>query len=230
MTRTAISISLLVSFAFASSVWAAAHELPMFGPLPHPGKNWSKVDGPGTTDGLMRFSWINFRNTESGDVLSFVAWQAPGAEVTHSPVRQASIETFNSDGYAFLSTSVRGIPISDTIRNRFVSIDVRNHAADMKFKEKAIEYTYVFESSGGVSSTMAHGYVIVLGKIVLFVRHTSKDIITSDLARDIVFGLVREHFKAVSGIDKGWSFGLDEGLSDDTDAAGSNRRTNGSSQ
>jgi hypothetical protein len=202
----------------------------MLGHLPDPGKNWRKFDGPGTTDGPMQYSWINFKNTESGDVLSFVAWEFPDADVMHSPVRQASIETFNSDGFAFLSTSVRGSPIADMIRNRPVFFDGRNHAADMRFRERALEYTYVFESRESESSTIAHGYVMTIGDAVVFVRHTSKQVITSDLARDMASGLFFQHWKTITGIDSGWSLGLDQDSRDDRETADSKGRTSGSSQ
>jgi hypothetical protein len=215
MKATTVAMAIMLSVGLPAALRAAGHELPMFGQLPNPGKNWSKKDGSGAIDAHTSMSWVNFENIETGDVLSFVAWRSPGIRVTHSPVRQASIETFTSDGYARLSTPVRGVPIADLIRNRFVFIDIRNHAAKMTFDEKAIEYTYIFGSAEGASFTVAHGYIAVLGDVALFVRHTSKRIITSDLARDMVFGILVQHFKTISGIDTGWSFSIDQ--SQDTD-------------
>ena len=130
-------------------------------------------------------------------------------KVTHSPVRQASIETFTSDGYARISTSKRGSPIADTIRNRFVSISIKNHDADLNFNKDAIEFSYIYQNDREAPSAMAHGYVVVAGDIVLFVQHTSKHVITSELATDMVFGLLWRHFKTTSSIESGWSAGID---------------------
>ena len=200
---------LIFSVWLPANIHLSADELPMFGEFPDPGKHWSKKDASGKSDGS--YSWVNFDNAQSGDVLSFVAWKIknPGIKVTNSPVRQASIETFTSDGYAaFSRRKIRGSPIADTIRNRFVSIYTKNHAADINFDTDAIEFSYIYENDREAPSTMAHGYVVVLGDLVLFVQHTSKHVITSEFAADMVFKLLWRHFKTISSIEKGWSAGI----------------------
>jgi hypothetical protein len=57
-----------------------------------------------------------------------------------------------------------------------VTILIRNHSADLKFDQEAIEYSYVYESDRGSPTSMAHGYVVVAGDVVLFVQHTSKHV------------------------------------------------------
>ena len=213
--KTRIAFSLLIfSVCLATGDHLSAEELPLFGELPNPGKHW-KMKNAGTIG--KSHSWVNFDNAQSGDVLSFAVWKInkPGITVTYDPIKQASIEAFTSEGYAVRSVKGLGSPVAERIRHRVVSINIRNHAAKKNFKTDAIEYSYIYGNSGDLyenigdaSSTMAHGYVVVVGDLVLFVQHTSKHVITSDFASGMVSGLLGRHYKKASSIEKGWSGGI----------------------
>ena len=192
-----------VLFLSLAAPWnLCAQELTDFGKLLELGEDWSKKDDGRTRSG--EYSWANFVNTQSGDVLSFVAWKTSGQTVRHSPVRQASIETFTSDGYAYVSTRSLGEPIADTIRNQIVQVDVANHAADQRFAVEAIRFSYVYEGDRDPPS-MAHGYAVAFGEIAVFVQHTSKHIITSELASNILYEVIWRHFRDATSIPNGWS-------------------------
>lgn len=200
-------IALAVSLAGSG---LAAEELPFFGELPDPGKEWTLKDSGVVGDS---YGWVHFENSETGDVLGFTSWQVKNPiTVRSSPVRQASIETFSSDGWSIYSRPKRGESVEDRVRYHNVVVDIRNHKADLKIEHEAIEYTYIYENS---PRTMGHGYVVVVDDVVLFVQHTSKSIIPSQVASDMVTGLLWEQAKRETNIAKGWSIGIHQNRNGD---------------
>lgn len=173
------------------------------GKLPKPGKGWKKTDDGQTKGGM--YSWVHFKHAESGDVLAFAATRNTASlKVEHSPIRQASIETFTHTGRASWSARSGSEPIADMIRNRIVTVSAGNATNDRKYREEAIEFSYVYEPSGDSPPNMAHGYVIVVGDLTVFVQHTSQKVITSELAADMVCGLLTKHLAEQTSIPKGW--------------------------
>jgi len=179
--KTLITL-IFLSGAFAQGALAEERTLPIDTQLPKLGKEWIRRNDDGAKDD---YSWVNFDHKHSiGEVLSFVAGKvSTEARVTDGSIAQASLETFSSNGSARFSKSKRGQPIGDTVRHHVVSINIRT--ADMKHEFDVIEYTYVYESDRDSVATMAHGYCLVAGETVLFVQHTSPNIINSELAFDM---------------------------------------------
>ena len=194
----------LLCFAVAASLGAAERDAPAFRAFPNPGSDWSSADSRQLGD--RQFSWRHYKHEKTGDVVACVAWHTPGLTVDANAVRQASIETITSNGYAYALTHKLGQPIADTIRHHTVSIDVQNHSATRKAIHRAIEYTYVYESADGDSPTaMAHGYVVVVGDFTIFIQHTANRVITSDIAQSMAMELGMAWSARQTSIPKGWS-------------------------
>lgn len=186
-----------------TSLRAAEQAPPDFQAFPSPGSDWSIADDRQPGNG--QFSWRHFKHRESGGVIAIVAWYTPGLGIDSSPVRQASIETITSSGYAYAKTRILGKAIDDTVRHQKVSIVVRNSAAGQKKVYHAIEYTYVYEGADKETpSTMAHGYVVQVGDFTVFVQHTANRVISSDTAKTLVMDLAFEDARSKTSILKGW--------------------------
>ncbi len=201
-------ISIAVLVCVVANTEASAYDLPFFGELPGLGSEWSMRGDDGVRG---KYSWVNFERDGSDEVLSFVAWKfgSPDVKVSHGPVGQASIETFRSDGAARFSTASAGTPIAEMVRYQFVSVNARDQSADVNASEEAIEYTYIYEGDGDSPPSMAHGYVIVVEDVVLFVQHTSSRPFTSELAADVSARLWLRHVKSNTPNENGWSYGID---------------------
>ncbi len=180
---------------FLVEVFATAQELPIEKHLPAISDDWVRRNDGSRGD----HSWVKFDNRKvSGEVLSFVSWKvSPKMTVASSPIGQASIETFLSDGSASKSTSKRRQPISDTVRHHIISINVGS--ADLNRETDALEYTYIYESVVDSSVTMAHGYCIVIGETAIFVQHTSPKVISSELAFEMTGMLLSKHYEVAEG-------------------------------
>lgn len=199
--KHAIAILCLV---LATLIGAAEREVPEFSDFPNPGSGWSHADDHKLGDG--QFSWRHYKHDKNGDVIACVAWHTPRLSIDSSPVRQASIETITSSGYAYAMTRKLGRPIADTVRHRVASVDVRNQATFQENKYRAIEYTYVYESADGESrSTMAHGYVVHVGDFTVFVQHTANRVITSDIAQSMAMDFAFAESKKQTSLTDGWS-------------------------
>ena len=203
MTTILTFLFAVLAASLAADVGVSAKEAPSFAAFPNPGQGWSRKNDGHRQDGS--FSWVHFKDTRSGDVVACVAWNTPNLDVDAAAVRQASIETITSNGYAYVSTHRLGEPIADTIRNHFVSIDVRNDSASKKFIVRAIEFSYVYENGGTSTSAMAHGYVVVVGDFTIIIQHTSRRVITSELASDLVLEVLMQRSVEETSISKGWS-------------------------
>jgi hypothetical protein len=194
----------ILCLVLATSVGAAERDAPAFRAFPNPGSDWSSADDRQLDDG--QFSWRHYKHEKTGDVIAVVAWHTPRLSIDTNPVRQASIETITSSGYAYAKTRKLGQPIDDTVRHHVASIIVQNHAAAKKNIYRAIEYTYVYESADGKSrSAMAHGYVVHVGDFTIFVQHTANRIITSDIAQSMAMDLAIAESKKQTSLPKGWS-------------------------
>lgn len=90
---------IIVSLAVSATLRAAEHAFDAF---PNPSGDWTAADHGETTQGA--FSWRHFRHSKTQDLIGFVAWHAPDLTIDNSSVRQASIETITSKGYAYAST------------------------------------------------------------------------------------------------------------------------------
>lgn len=191
----------------AASLGAAERDTSTFRAFPNPGPGWSSTDGRQLEDG--QFSWRHYKHDKTGDVVACVAWHTPRMTVESNAVRQASIETITSDGYAYALTRKLGRPIADTVRHQTVSINVRNQAVDQRSSYQAIEYTYVYENvDAETESIMAHGYVIDVGDFTIFIQHTADRVITSDIAQGMAIDLVLAWSKKQTSIPKGWRAGI----------------------
>lgn len=194
----------LLCLGFATSLGAAERDDPIFHDFPNPGTDWSSVDDGRLDDA--RFSWQHFKHDGTGDIVACVAWHTPGLTINASPIRQASIETVTSSGYAYAKTRTLGQPIDDTVRHRVASVKVQNHPAGQTAIHEAIEYTYVYESADRESpSAMAHGYVLVVGDFTIIIQHTANRVITSDIAQRMVMDLAIASSAKRESISTGWS-------------------------
>ncbi len=185
-------LPVILTLAFALDVVGATPDFTIDKQLPKVGKDWiRRVD----ENRRQSFQWANFDHKKNiGEVLSFVVQKVPpSTKVTDTPIRQASIGTFLSNGSARPSTSRGGKPISDRVRYRIVSIDIR--ARDFKREIDALEFTYIYERDGDSPATMAHGYCLVAGDKLLFIQHTSPGAIGSEFALDMAGGLLSKHFE-----------------------------------
>jgi hypothetical protein len=199
--KHAMTVLCLVVAAFLG---AAERDAPAFRAFPNPGPNWSSADGRQLDDG--QFSWRHYKHDKTGDVVACVAWHTPGLSIDNAPVRQASIETVTSNGYAYALTHKLGQPIADAVRHQLALINVQNHSATQKATYRAIEYTYVYESTDGESPTaMAHGYVVVVGDFTIFIQHTANRVITSDIAQSMAMDLGMAWSAKQTSIPEGWS-------------------------
>ena len=204
----AINVEQAIQKLLSASATAANGDAPPFRDFPNPGREWSSADGKRLEDG--QFSWRHYMHKNTGDVLACVAWHTPGLSIDASAVRQASIETITSTGYAYAMTHKLGQLIADKVRHRIASIDVRNHSASQKAVYRTIEYTYVYGSDDGdlQSPMMAHGYVVVVGDFTIFIQHTANHVITSDIAQDMVTELAIAWSANQTSLPEGWSAGI----------------------
>ncbi len=194
----------ILCLVLATSLGAAERDVTVFRDFPNPGSDWSSADDHQLDDG--QFSWRHYKHEKTDDVIAYVAWHTPRLSIDSNPVRQASIETITSSGYAYAKTRKLGKPIADTVRHRVTSIDVRNHAAAQKNIYRTIEYTYVYESADGESrSAMAHGYVVHIGDFTIFVQHTANRVITSEIAQSMAMDLAFAESKKQTSLPNGWS-------------------------
>ena len=190
--------------SISAALYAAEPDTPTFRDFPNPGSDWSGADGHQVDDG--RFSWQHYKHDTTGDVVACVAWYAPRLSIHDNAVRQASIETITSSGYAYPWTRKLGQPIADTVRHQIVSVRVRNHSAGRQQNHRAIEYTYVYENADSNARTaMAHGYVVVVGDFTIFVQHTANRVISSDIAQNLVMDLCTAWSAKQTSVPKGWS-------------------------
>ena len=130
-------------------------------------------------------------------MLSFVSQKAHSStKVTDSWVLQASIEMFEKDGLA-RQTPIKGArpnsEIAETLRHRIRLFEMGT--AEAKHSVETIEFTYLYQGFNGGPMIMAHGYVAVLGESVLFVQHTAPNVITSEVAQDMVVDLIAKHLQ-----------------------------------
>lgn len=207
MRLKAYSMPIVMLVCLASNTEASAYDLQFFGELPRLGREWSV-----RSDGAKgEYAWVNFEKHGSDEVLSFVAWKFgnPGVKVTHSPVGQASIETFRSDGSARFPQTRDGTVIAEMVRYQFVSVNARNQAADVDSSGEALEYTYIYEGDQESLARMAHGYVLAVEDVVLFVQHTSPQPITSELAARVSAQLWLRHATKHTSDETGWRCGID---------------------
>lgn len=202
MTVPVLAVGIFL--AIAVSLGAAERDATSFRSFPSPGTDWAIVGERVSDDG--RFSMRHLKQEKTGDVVACVAWHTPEVTIESDPVRQASIETITSTGYAYALTHKLGQPIADTIRHRPVSIDVRNHSEALAEVYGAIEYTYVYESADGDSpTTMAHGYVVEVGDFTVFLQHTANRVITSEIASGMALELGMDWSAEQISIPRGWS-------------------------
>ena len=57
-------------------------------------------------------------------------------------------------------------------------------------------------------SSMAHGYVVVVGDFTIFIQHTANHVITSDIAQDMVTELAIGWSAKQTSLPEGWSAGI----------------------
>ncbi len=198
---------LSLCLALAASLSAAERAATAFRGFPNPLHGWSNADGGQLDEG--QFSWRHYKHDTAGDVVACVAWYSPGLSVNSSPVRQVSIETVTSSGYAYAMMRKLGQPIDDTVRHHIVSVDVRNDIAGHKMSFPAIEYTYVYENAGkDTQPALAHGYVVCVGDFIVFIQHTANRVITSDVAQSMAIDVVLSWSTKQESTAKGWSAGI----------------------
>ena len=141
-------------------------------------------------------SWVVLTNSQSGDLLSFAAQQMgskPFPEVNRVSWSDAAGSIFPG-GYS----AWHKVPAWDFtghwIRNDVVELSIVDEATKKNVFQQALEYTLVFEEKPG-TNRLAHGYALALGKMKIFVQHTSAKAITPDLAHEIASGLIWIHCK-----------------------------------
>ena len=190
MKKTLLVLFILMGI-LGAEVSGRERDLPIDKQLPDIGSDWVRRNGAGARGD---FAWANFDHKTTGDVLSFVAWNVPpSTEVSDSMVGQASIEMFLENGTARPGTSKQGQPISDTVRHRILSVRLRS--AESVRDLDVLEYTYVYDGVKDNPSTIAHGYCVVLGDTALFIQHTSTKAIGSELAFEMLEGILSKHFQ-----------------------------------
>lgn len=179
--------------------------LPIDGWLPNVSGEWIRRDDRGAKGD---HSWATYDNKDMpGDVLSFSMTKVPPAvNVSSSSVNQASIETFRADGSSVFSSRRPSIeaPAMETVRHRTILINLGSTTA--KRDIEALEYTYIYEPSHESKRTMAHGYGVVVEGNALFVQHTSSRVISSEVAFDMLVGMLSRHHK-LAGKPIGYSKG-----------------------
>lgn len=194
----------ILCFLLATSLDAAERDAPVFRAFPNPGSDWSIADDRQVGDG--QFSWRHYMHEKTGDVIAIVAWHTPRFCIDSGAVRQASIETITSSGYAYAKTRKLGQPIDDTVRHHVASIIVKHRGTAQKNIYRAIEYTYIYESADGESrSAMAHGYVVHIGEFTVFIQHTANRVITSDIAQSMAMDLAFVESNKLTPLPNGWS-------------------------
>ncbi len=196
----------LAAFLFLIACSAAvsrAQELPLFGRLPQPGRDWTLREQGADKDPGWRheYAWATFTNVKTGDILSFVAdsYDNVVRKVGDAPVRQASSDMFPG-GYPirFMTTPTQptkpnGWMIGDVIRSNVVTLDTGVQGGRKNVRAEALEYSYVYEDeANNLSNRLAHGYVVAFGTTVVFVQHTSTHAITSLDVHAIVLSLIRD--------------------------------------
>lgn len=193
MLKTLFALTILIG----TSAAGAESKLPIDDFLPKlRSDDWSRRNDAGIRE---TDSWVNFDSKKSpGEVLSFVAqkFSAQNTKVTDSWVNQASIELFEKNGLARQTPMPGGRPnseIAETLRHRIRLFELGT--AEAKHEIEAIEFTYLYKGFDGGPMIMAHGYVVVLGESVLFVQHTAPNVITSDIAQEMVEGLIAKHLQ-----------------------------------
>lgn len=196
-----------IVFGIASAATTDAEETPaVLADLSPPNNHWLKTEAGSTKDGNIH--WTHFRKRNSRDVLAVAAWKTPKLTVTDSAVRQASIETFNHDGLASVSTTNASQPIAEVVRHQLVTIRAKNAKMKEPLTIEAIETTYIYEPEEGRSASMAHGYIFRAGDWTLFIQQTSKKVFTSETAADLAFDLVARNHAITQDTDKRWSFSI----------------------
>jgi len=200
--KTLMVIAMLCGM-FAVEVFAEAPTLTIDRFVPTQiGEDWVRRKDAGAKGD---HSWVHFDNKQHpGEVLGFLATKVPPQiDVRSASVGQASIEMFSNNGTAqFLKLT--GVPITETVRHRIISIRVST--TDFNRELESIEYTYVYEPEDGSPTTIAHGYCVVAAETVFFVQHTSPQVISSDLAFQMVAGMVAKHLQ-LDGKPHGYSKG-----------------------
>ncbi|HKS36463.1 MAG TPA: hypothetical protein VJW76_04685, partial [Verrucomicrobiae bacterium] len=132
---------------------ASGQELPMFGQLPIPGKNW-KLREQGKSDDFpvpweVPWAWVVMTNSESGDVLSFAAHKLPqGSKLELIYLSDTAREIFPAGDPLWVSTRNQDFN-PYTIRNSVVRLNLLDSANNRDPSPNALEYTFVHEEKEG---------------------------------------------------------------------------------
>ena len=194
---------LLLIACCAAVPHASSQELPLFGQIPQPGREWTLREKGAPQKGIYQYSWATFTNSKTGDILSFVAdqWTNVVRKVGDSPVQQAATDMFPG-GYprGHMRTPTQPIEPSDwlideVLRFHVVTLQTGVEAGGRKkLKAEALEYSYVYElRTKALPNRLAHGYVVAFGATVIFIQHTSTNIIASYDVNSIALSLIQNH-------------------------------------
>lgn len=198
--RTYTTSIVILAICLAAGAHVRGADLPMFGPLPNPGKNW-KLREQGT-NGTLKYgwSWVVFTNSLSGDLMSFAAQnigsKAP-RRVAVSGWSDTAGEIFPGGYPVWVTTPERPAFTGHYIRNNLIRLTVGDGLLKTNISQDALEYTIVFaEDLHGNSvgtNRLAHGYALGLGALGIFVQHTSTKPITPEDASDMAHRLMTLH-------------------------------------
>ncbi|MDF1814670.1 MAG: hypothetical protein P1V20_20865 [Verrucomicrobiales bacterium] len=152
--------------------------------------DWEKTDEGESGDK----KWANFSHGENGDALSFHTWKVHSKIALHSsPVLQASIETFTSDGRARISHREKKQPMLELLRWRIVEMLLGGRTVE------AIEYTYLYGNDHTDETTsIGHGYISLFDDTVYSIQHTSTGLISSDNAFEMMFRTLCKKYRTSS--------------------------------
>ncbi|MDQ3624375.1 MAG: hypothetical protein M3463_18095, partial [Verrucomicrobiota bacterium] len=189
--------SLLLFATFALVKYATAQELPSFGRLPQPGNNW-KLDKEGRGGPSQQWAWVVFKNSDTGDLLSFAAHVLqPGEGRELTSLSDTAHELLPGGHYSPPADTMEHFTIWK-LRKSVTKFHVMNQGKDLS--RETLEYTFVQEDKKGGSNRMAHGYAFIFDDVSVYVQHTSTRPITYELANDMAAALISSRAEQPYGV------------------------------
>ncbi|TWU40383.1 hypothetical protein Poly51_64000 [Rubripirellula tenax] len=159
------------TLVFVTSVLSGSlvhsHELPRFGILPELGREWQlqEANTDEITPETNPFRWLVFRNSETGDLLSFATFPRNISSTPLDRHTDTALEIF-PDGLAVWDHNTTRMTLEA------ITISTRERRLSIRRRVPVLEYSFISESKSR-PNLMANGRAWFESDYIIFVQHTS---------------------------------------------------------